>query len=92
MKKNVFLILSIILLLLSIGTFGYLYYQNNQLEKEVTESNEKLKKAEESIQNDQQAITEKESEYEKLKDKVKESLEELEIWENLKDELNKSLS
>ena len=92
MKKNVFLIISIILLLLSAGTFGYLYFKNSELEKEVNESSENVKKVEESIKKDKEEIDEKEDEYEKLKEKVKENMEELDIWEGLKDELNKSLS
>ncbi len=92
MKKNVFLIISILLLLLSAATFGYLYYQNEKLSNEVEESRDRVKKVEETIKKDQEEISEKEDEYEKLKDKVKESLEELSIWENIKEELNKSLS
>lgn len=91
MKKNVFLIISIVLLLLSIGTFGYLFHENKKIEDEIVSSKNSIKKVEESIQNDQKAITEKESEYEKLKEKVKDNLEELKIWEELKEELNKSL-
>lgn len=92
MKKNVFLVISIILLLLSAGTFGYLYFKNSELEKEVATSTEQVKKVEESIKKDKEELDEKEDEYEKLKEKVKENMEELDIWEGLKDELNKSLS
>ncbi len=90
MKKNVFLIISILLLILSIGTFGYLYLENQKLEKEISESKENIKKVEQNIKADEKQITEKEDEYEKLKEKVKDSLEELKIWEDLKEELNKS--
>ncbi len=92
MKKNIFLIISILLMLLSVGTFGYLYYENQKLEDEITSSQNNVNKAEETIKNDQKAITEKEDEYEKLQEKVKDNLEELKIWEELKEELNKSLS
>ena len=92
MKKKIFLIISILLLLLSIGAFGYLYYENSKLEKEINESKDNIKKVEETIKDDEKALTEKEDEYEKLKEKVKDSLEELNIWEELKAELNKSLS
>ena len=92
MKKNIILILSIILLLASIGVFGYLYYQNNIIEKEINESKDNIKKVEDTIKADQETLSEKEDEYEKLKEKVKDSLEELNIWEELKEELNKSLS
>lgn len=92
MKKNVFLIISIVLLLLAIGTFGYLYYQNMTLENEVKEANENIKKVEQNIKNEQKELDTKEDEYEKLKEKVKDSLEELSIWEETKENLNKSLS
>ena len=92
MKKNVFLVISIILLILSGATFGYLYFKNDELKKEVQASNEKVKKVEESIKKDQKELDEKEDEYEKLKEKVKENLEELSIWEEIKENLNKSLS
>ena len=92
MKKNVFLAISLLLVILAGGTFGYLYYQNNNVIKEVQELKENINKVETAIQNDQKEITEKEDEYEKLKDKVKENLEELDIWEEIKENLNKSLS
>ena len=92
MKKNILLIISILLLILSAGTFGYLYYKNSELEKETQESSEKLKKVQQSIKSEQEEISEKEDEYEKLKEKVKENLEELSIWEEIKENLNKSLS
>jgi len=92
MKKTVFLIISILLLFLSIGTFIYLSHENNKIEKEINESKDNIKKVEEMIKTDKETLTEKEDEYEKLKEKVKDSLEELNIWEELKTELNKSLS
>jgi predicted negative regulator of RcsB-dependent stress response len=92
MKKKIFLIISILLLIAAIGTFGYLYYENNKIEKEINESKENIKKVEETIKDDEKELTEKEDEYEKLKEKVKDSLEELNIWVELKEELNKSLS
>ena len=91
MKKNIILIISILVLLLSLGTFGYLYFENKKIEDEIASSKENIKKVEESIKNDQKALSEKESEYEKLKEKVKDNLEELNIWQELKEELNKSL-
>jgi peptidoglycan hydrolase CwlO-like protein len=92
MKKNVFLIISVVLLLLSLGLCGYLFYQNKKLEDDIAANKESIKKVEETIKKGEQEITEKESEYEKLKEKVKDNLEELGIWEGLKEELNKSLS
>ena len=91
-KHSVFLAITIILLLLSAGTFGYLYYKNNELNKEVKELRENVSKVEKAIESDKKEITEKEDEYEKMKEKVKENFEELEIWEGIKEELNKSLS
>ena len=92
MKKTIILIISILLLILSVGAFGYLYYQNTKIEKEITTNKENIKKVEETIKNNEKELTEKEDEYEKLKEKVKDSVEELNIWEDLKDQLNKSLS
>ena len=92
MKKNVFLIISILLLLLSLGTFGYLYYENKKLGNEITSLKESIKKVQDNIKTGEQEITEKENEYEKLKEKVKDNMEELTIWEELKETLNKSLS
>lgn len=90
MKKTIVLIISILLLLASIGTFGYLYYKNNEIKKETDKYGENIKKLESSIDSEKTEITEKEDEYEKLKEKVKDSLEELEIWENMEKELNKA--
>ena len=92
MKKNVFLIISIVLLLLSLGTLGYLYFENQKLENDIASNKENVKKVEENIKKDQKELTEKENEYEKLKEKIQDSMEELSIWEGLKEELNKSLS
>ena len=92
MKKSVFLVISVFLLLLAAATYGYLYYQNNELEKEVQELDNNITKVEEAIKKDEAEIDEKEDEYEKLKEKVKDNLEELSIWEDIKENLNKSLS
>ena len=92
LTSTIILVISIILLLLSIGTYVYIYNKNQELENEINSSKENVTKVEEAIKNDQKAITEKEDEYEKLKEKVKDNLEELNIWEALKEELNKSLS
>lgn len=92
MKKNILLIISIILLILSCGIFGYLYYQNTILTTNVNDFENNIKKVKEKINNDQEEIQEKEDEYEKLKETVKENLEELNIWEETKEKLNKSLS
>jgi len=97
MEKNSFgstilLVISIILLILSIGTYAYIYHENQKIEDDINSSKDNVTKVEETIKNDQKTITEKEDEYEKLKEKVKDNLEELKIWETLKEELNKSLS
>ena len=92
MKKTIILVVSVLLLLASIGTFAYLYCKNNEIEKEVLESKDKVKKLEDTINNEKTEINQKEDEYEKLKEKVKENLEELNIWEEMKENLNKSLS
>ena len=90
MKKTIILIISILLLLAGIGTFGYLYYKNNEIKEETNKYNENIKKLENAIKDEKTEITEKEDEYEKLKEKVKDSFEELEIWENMEKELNKA--
>ena len=90
MKKTIVLVISIVLLLASIGVFGYLYYKNNEIKKETVKYGENIKKLEKSINDDKEELTEKEDEYEKLKEKVKDSLEELEVWENMEKELNKA--
>ena len=91
-KSTIFLVISIVLLLLSLGTLGYLYHENQKIESEITSSKESIEKVKNNITANEKTITEKKDEYEKLKEKVKDSLEELNIWEELKEELNKSLS
>lgn len=92
MKKTIFLIISILLLILAGASYGYLYYQNTEVEKELQDMKENVDKVQETINQEKEEITEKEDEYEKLKEKVKENLEELSIWEEIKESLNKSLS
>ena len=92
MKKNITLIVSIILLFAGIGIFGYLYYQNTVLTKDTKSQEENITKVKEKITSDKKEIDAKENEYEKLKESVKEKLEELNIWEETKEKLNKSLS
>ena len=92
MKKNVVLVISFLLMLCSIGTFAYLKYQNNEIQKDITTNNENIQKLEDTISNEKDEIDKKEDEYEKLKEKVKDNLEELSIWENVKEKLNNALS
>lgn len=92
MRKTIVLVISFLLLLASVGTFAYLYYQNNEIQKEINSSSESVQKLENTINNEKQQIDEKEDEYEKLKEKVQENLEELSIWEDIKERLNNSLS
>jgi len=92
MKKNILLIISILLFIVSFGICGYLYYQNITLEKDVKDNKTNINKVQEKIDNDKKEIDEKESEYEKLKESVKENLEELNIWEETKENLKQSLS
>ncbi len=92
MKKNILLIISIILVLASFALFGYLYISNQKMKDEVKTSQDNIKKVETAIKDDQKELEEKEDEYEKLQETVKESMEELNIWEEMKAELNKSLS
>ena len=92
MKKNIIFIISIVLLLASIGIFGYLFYQNIKLTKDTNAASDNITKVQEKINSDKKEIDEKENEYEKLKESVKEKLEELNIWEETKENLNQSLS
>ena len=92
MKKTIILVLSIILLLASIGTFVYLYHKNNEIKDETDKYTTNINKLKDTINSEKEEITEKEDEYEKLKEKVKDNLEELEVWENMEKELNKALS
>ena len=92
MKKNILLIISIIILLVSIGILGYLYYQNSILNKDINSFENNIHNVEEKVNNDKKEIDAKENEYEKLKETVKEQLEELSIWEETKEKLNQSLS
>ena len=48
--KNILLIISILLLVLSIGICGYLYYQNKTIEKEVQDNNKNITKVQEKIE------------------------------------------
>ena len=90
--KNILLIISVLFLVLSISICGYLYYQNNTLEKDVKDNQTNITKVQEKIDSDKKEIDERENEYEKLKEDVKENLEELNIWEETKEKLNQSLS
>ena len=92
MKKTVILIISLLLLIGPIGTYLYMNHQNNEIIKEIEVSKKNVKKLEDTINSEKKVIDEKEDEYEKLKDKVKESIEEVGIWESIKEELNKALS
>ena len=92
MKKNIIFIISIVLLLASIGIFGYLFYQNMKLTKDTNAASDNITKVQEKINSDKKEIDEKENEYENLKESVKEKLEELNIWEETKENLNQSLS
>ena len=92
MKRSVLLIISIVLFVLSCGLFGYLYYQNTTTEKEAKDYGENIKKVQKKIDNEKKEIDEKENEYDKLKETVKEKLEELNIWEEIKEKVEKSLS
>ena len=92
MKRSIFLIITIILLLMSIATFGYLLYQNTTLNKDVDNLKTNIVKVKDKINDEKSQINEKEDEYEKLKETVKEQFEELSIWEETKENLEKSLS
>ena len=92
MKRTIVLVISIIMVLASAGTFAYLYYQNQEIKKEVESSKESITKLEDTISNEKKEIDDKKDEYEKLKEKVQENMKELEIWQDIKEKLNQSLS
>ncbi len=92
MKKNIILIISSFILVALIGIFGYLFFQNQKLDNEVNKSQENITKVEEKINSGKVEKKEKEDEYEKLKEELKEQFEELSIWEETKEKLNKALS
>lgn len=90
--KKVILIISCIILLLSIGTFGYLYYQNSQIDNELNSLHENINKVKEKINQTDTEIEEKQTEYEKLEKEMKDKLEELNIWKETTEKLEKALS
>lgn len=92
MKKNIILIISSFILVCMIAIFGYLFFQNQKLEKEVIQSKENITKVEEKINSEKETKKEKEDEYENLKKELKEQFEELSIWEETKEKLKKALS
>ena len=92
MKKNVFLILSCILLLATGGIFFYMKKQNDTLNAELHDLQDNVTKVTEKIDSSKETKKEKENEYEKLKEEVKEKVEELDIWKELEQKLNTALS
>ena len=90
--KKVVLGISVLLLVASIGLFVYLYNKNNEINKEITEFKNNVESVEKAIDDDKKEIDEKEDEYEKLKEKVKVNMEELEIWESIKEKLQSALA
>lgn len=92
MKKTIFLIISSLILIVLIAIFGYFLFQNQKLKDEAVKMKDNIKKTEEKISNSKEEKKEKEDEYEKLKVELKEQFEELSIWEETKEKLNKALS
>ena len=90
-KINIFLILSCAILIISLGIFGYFYYNNEKLNTELDDLEKNIVKVKEKISTNEEEIEKKESEYAKLKEEVKEKIEELEIWKETKEKLNSAL-
>ena len=90
--KKIIMVLSLVVLLASIGVFGYMLKQNNQVEEELAELKGNITKVKDKITNLQTEKQEKETEYEKLEKEMKEKLEELNVWKETKAKLEKSLS
>ena len=89
--KSIWLIISCIILVISIGIFGFFYFKNSKLSKEIYDLENNIVKVKEKINQNEEEIKEKENKHEKLKEEVKEKIEELEIWQETKEKLNSSL-
>ena len=92
MRKNIILVTSIVLLLISISIFGYLKYLNTNLKNEITDLVDKNIKASDTIKLNENTKKDKESEYENLKNELNEKVEEYDIWIKLEEKLNIALS
>ena len=90
-RGMIFLTISCIMLIISIGVFGYLVKNNTQLDNEVKELEINIDKAKEKISSNEEELEEKESKHEKLKEELKEKIEELSIWEETVEKLNSAL-
>ena len=60
-SKSILLIISCLLLVLSLGICGYLYYKNTTLEKEVNDAKTNITKVQEKIDNNKKEIDEQEN-------------------------------
>ncbi len=86
------LIISIMVLLISLGGFIYLKSKEKNITEEVNTLENGIKDVEEKMNSDEEIKKEKTSEYENLKEELKDKFEELEIWENLEEKLEQALS
>lgn len=89
--KNIILVITIFLLLTSIGISGYLIYQNKEIDNDLTNLKESITKVETKISGYNSQKEEKQNEYEKLETETKEKIEELNIWKELKEKLEVTL-
>ncbi len=88
----ILLVLSIVLLLGASFTYLYIKSKNENEVKDVNNLKENMTKVNDKITSNKETKKEKESEYEKLQNDYKQELEELGIWEELEETLQKSLS
>lgn len=88
----IILIISILLLVSSITYFVILKVKNNGYDNEVTTLNNNIAKAKNKLKSDETTKDEQDTKLEKLEEELKDNVEELEVWKELKKELQESLS
>ena len=86
------LIISILILAISAGTFIYLKLKNNDENQKLNDLNQSILKVKNKISDNEEEKKEKESKYQELQKEYKEQLEELSIWKETEEKLQKSLS
>ena len=92
-KVTVILLIISILLLLASGTyFIILKDKNNNYDKELSNLNTSITKAKNKLTTDAETKEEQDKKLENLKNELKDNVEELEIWKELKKQLEDALS
>ena len=88
----ILLIISIILLLASGAYYMILKDKNNNYDKELSSLNTSITKAKDILSVDNEKKEEQDKKLENLKKELKDNVEELEIWKELKKQLEDALS